>query len=131
MKPLHYVIVIFTVLIGIGFSIVLIPGRSEIALMNFKGSNFDEARIDYEKRVAAGDLSASVVNPLAELYLQYGRTSDAISLLEKYVQANPNDVQAKERLAKYYEHSQRPNDYRTALEQLAAKSPTEPKLREL
>jgi Tfp pilus assembly protein PilF len=131
MRPIHYIVVFTTVILGIVLSIFLIPGNSELALINFKSNNFDQARADYEKRLASGDLSASVVNPLAELYLQYGRTSDAIALFEKYVAANPSDVDAKERLAKYYAASQRPHDYLQTLEELTAKSPTEARLREL
>jgi Tfp pilus assembly protein PilF len=131
MKRFHYIIVILIVILGIGVSFLLIPRSSELALINFKDSNFEEARADYEKRLATGDLSSSVVNPLAELYLQYGRTSDAIALLERYVQANPSEIEAKERLAKYYQFAQRPHDYRQALEQLTAQHPTEARLREL
>jgi predicted Zn-dependent protease len=131
MKRLHYIVVIFTILLGVAASFVLIPRRGELALINFKESRFEEARADYEKRVAAGDLSASVVNPLSELYLQFGMTDEAISLLEKYMQANPSDPDARERLAKYYDLAQRRHDYRTTLEQLVVQEPTEARLREL
>jgi predicted Zn-dependent protease len=131
MNRFHYAIVVVTVLLGIGISFILIPGAAEIALINFKDNNFEAARLSYEKRLAAGDLSPSVVNPLAELYLQYGRTADAIALLERYVQANPADVEARERLGKYYAFGQRPHDYLSTLEQLTAREPSEKNLREL
>ena len=131
MKRLHYIVVLFTILLGVGLSILLIPRGAELALINFKGRRFEEARTDYEKRIAAGDLSASVVNPLSELYLQFGRTDDAIALLEKYIQANPSDPDARERLAKYYEFGQRRSDYLQTLEQLAVQQPTKERYREL
>jgi Flp pilus assembly protein TadD len=131
MKPLHYIIVLFTVICGLGISFLLIPRGAELALMNFKDNRFDEARADYEKRVAAGDLSAAVVNPLSELYLQYGKTEEAIALHEKFVQANPEDKTARQRLATYYQYAQRPHDYLKTLEQLAMQEPSEARLREL
>ena len=85
----------------------------------------------YEAQLAAGDLSTSVVMPLCQLYLQYGRVDAAVALMERFVRQNPGDVQAHHELAKYYQYALRPDEYLDALERLARLEPSEETLRQL
>jgi predicted Zn-dependent protease len=131
MRPLHYFIAGFLVIVGFGLSLMLIPRESELALIYFRDKEFDSARQVYEKRLAEGDFSAAVVMPLTQLYLHYGEVGPAINLMERYVAKNPNDTQAQLRLGKFYQYGQQPYDYQLNLEKIVRTAPTEPALREL
>src|SRR5437867_4240041 len=98
MKTVHYIVVIAVVLSGLGVSVLLFPRSSEIALLRFKDKDFESALKAYELRIAAGELNASVVMPLTQLYLQYGEVDSAIDLMERYLRKHPADQTAKQML---------------------------------
>ena len=79
----------------------------------------------------AGDRSVSVVIPLTQLYLQFGDVEKAVQLMESFVDENPNDVAALKRLGKFFQYAERPHDYLTILERIAALEPGEAYFREL
>ena len=131
MKTIHYIVVFIIVACGLGVSVLLLPSSAEIALIRFKDKDFESARKSYESRLAAGDLSAAVVMPLSQLYLQYGEVNSAIQVMERYLAGHPADINAKQLLGKYYQFAQRPYEYQLNLETVVNENPTEDGLREL
>jgi cellulose synthase operon protein C len=116
---------------GLAASVPLIPSDREIAFLSFKDQRYDSARAELERQLAEGDLSVTVVKPLAELYLQYADVDSAILLLERFVAEHPDDLAARRVLGTYYQFGQRPYDYLVNLEQVARRAPTTETLREL
>ena len=131
MKKIHYLAFAFLTLAGAVLSILLVPGKSELALIHFKDKEYEVARRSYEERFMAGDRSVSVVIPLTQLYLQFGDVEKAVQLMESFVDENPNDVAALKRLGKFFQYAERPHDYLTILERIAALEPGEAYFREL
>ena len=119
------------VLIGVGAGYLLIPKHKELALMQLKHNVFDKAKKNFEAQLAAGDTSVAVVGPLADLHLHFGEVEKAVTLMERSVAENPNDPEALRRLGKYYQYSQRPDDYLRNLEILRGVASSAEVLREL
>jgi hypothetical protein len=124
-------VAILVAVAGVAASVPLIPTGRELAFIRFKDQLYDSARAELERRLADGDLSVAVVRPLAELHLQYADVDSAILLLERFVAEHPDDLAARRMLGTYYQFGQRPYDYLRNLEQMAARSPTPARLREL
>lgn len=131
MRAIHYTVAAVVVLAGLTLGAFLVPRESEMALIKFKDRDYGAALAAYEKRLRTEALTPSVVMPLTQLYLQYGRVAEATELMERYLQVHPDDQEARERLGKYYQYGQRPAGYTENLEKLAAEHPTEQRLREL
>ena len=127
----HYLIFAVLVVVGLVGSLMLVTGGDELALIRLRDKDFDSALSDYEARLRAGDLSAAVVRPLCQLYLQYGNVGEAISLMERFVRANPSDALARAELGRYYQYDQRNTEYFETLEELARLDPAEDTLRRL
>ncbi|MFQ5849292.1 MAG: tetratricopeptide repeat protein [Candidatus Binatia bacterium] len=127
----HYVFFAAVVVIGLGAVFLLIPGERELAYLHLKDKVFGTARETYEQRFAAGDLSPSVVQPLVQLHLQYGDADKAIQVLERYLEKNPDGIDARLQLATLYQWAQRPGDYLRKLEEINRLQPSEQNLRRL
>src|SRR5713101_6712547 len=131
MTKIHYVFFVVLIVMGLGLSILLVPGKGELALIHFKDKEYEVARRSYEERLSSGNRSIDVVIPLTQLYLQFGEVEKAVQLMEEFVRDNPNDVGALQRLGKFFQYAERRQDYLKILERLAALDPTEDHLREL
>lgn len=133
MKFRHYVIFAGLLLAGSSGSLLLVAREPELALIDLRDKEYDRALQRYERRIAAGDFSVSVVMPLCQLYLQFGKTGTAITVLERFVHDNPSNLDALRQLARYYQMSQRTREYVGALERLVTLEPAPPEatLREL
>ena len=131
MRRRHYLIFAALVAMGLASSLMLVTRGEELALIRFRDKDFATALVEYEARMQAGDLSAAVVMPLCQLYLQYGNVEAAVALMERFVRANPNDVLARLELATYYQYAQRGTRYFETLEELARIEPSEDTLRRL
>lgn len=112
----QYIIIFFLVALAIAGSFMLIPGQQELALMAMKDKNFDAARSAYEKEVTSGSITLEVANNLSDLYLQKGEIKKAIEIMEKFVTANPNNLQGRIKLGRLYQFDQRTDDYTHNLE---------------
>lgn len=115
--------------VGLILGLLMVPRGDELLVMRVKGRNLAEAQrlIDGD-----GDISsrASVVAH-GDVHLQLGDVDAALSKLEMYVEAEPDDAEAWERLAAYYRQAQRLFDYVRALEELQRLRPTPEVAREL
>ena len=131
MRARHYIAFAVVVVLGLAGSLMVMANGSELALIRFRDREFDEALQQYEAQLRQGDLSAGVVMPLCQLYLQYGRVDAAVALMERFVATHPRDIQAHLELAKYYQYAQRSEDYVVLLEKVVRLSPSEDTLRRL
>ena len=129
MRRRHYVIFAALLAAGLAGSLLLVTRGDELALIHFRDKDFAAALGDYEARLQGGDISAAVVMPLCQLYLQYGQVEAALSLMERFVRANPRDPLARRELARYYQYAQRQTEYFETLEELARLEPAEDTLR--
>ncbi|SOD98675.1 tetratricopeptide repeat protein [Caenispirillum bisanense] len=127
----HLIAALLMVIAVMAGAFLLIPGERETALMYFRDKEFEQALDRYEAQVRSGNLSPTVIMPLANLYLQYGRVESAVALLERYVEEHPDDLTARRQLGVYYMYAQRPDDYLMNLEQMTRVDIGEDQLREL
>ena len=127
----HFVFVALFVIAGVATGFLLVPRDKELALMFFKDKDFEAALQVYEDQLAAGDWSINVVVPLTQLYLQYGDVDTAAGLMEKFVRRNPENIEARRLLGRYFQFAQRPADYLRNLEETIDISISETELREL
>lgn len=114
----HYLLIALLVLAALVAGYFLMPRQQEVALMQMKDKRFAEALANYESQLAQGNLSKEVVTRLAELYLQTGAVDKAIEVTEKYIAANPTDLDAREKVGVYYQYAQRQDDYLRNLEEI-------------
>lgn len=113
-----YIVIAILVVLGIILSVLLVPGSNELALMQFRDKRFEEARAAYEQRLSEGVLTVDVVSALTDLYLQYGDVEEAISVMQRFVEANPDNIEARKELGRLYQYAQRPDDYLRTLEEI-------------
>src|ERR1700722_17620233 len=95
---------------------LIAPSKKEIALMHLRDSDYDQALKLYGGLQSKGDDSIGVVVPLVNLYIHYGDTNKAISLLETFTANHKRSVDGRRKLADLYKESQRLNDYCRELE---------------
>ena len=131
MKLRHCVVFVGLLVMGLAGGLALVPRASELALIDLRDKEFDRALQRYEQRLAEGDLSVSVVIPLCQLYLQFGKVESAVALMERFVRENPSNLDARRQLARYYQQSQRTDDYIRTLEHIVSADPSKAILREL
>jgi tetratricopeptide (TPR) repeat protein len=131
MKPLHYLLLAAIMAAGLAGSILLIPTDSDLSLMYFRGHQYENARPLYEKRLAAGDRSADVVMPLAELYVQSGEVGRAVNLLQQFGTAAGDRLDLFQRVATFQKYGQQMQEYLYTLEAINRIGSSEDALREL
>jgi len=131
MKIRHIAGISLLILFTLGASYVLVPNRNELALMNLKDKKFEAARELYLEQLANDDMSISVVIPLTDLHLQNSNVDAAVDLMERFVNRNPGNIQARRRLGKLYQYAERSEDYVANLEKIVLLRASEEDLREL
>ena len=127
----QYLITVLVVVLVITFSFLLIPRKAELGLIYKKGRQFDLAKFELKKQASKGDLSISVTIPLMELYLHFGEIAQAVDLIERFVEENPQDISIRDMLGNLYKDGMIPQKYISNLEKSAVLEPTEKRLREL
>ncbi len=130
MNKAHFIVLLVLVL-GLLGGYLAYPRPPELALMHYKNQQYTAARAEYESLLEKGDASANVVLPLSDLYLIYGEMGKAVELMETFVEYNPDNMEARLRLSKYYQQTQRPHDYLGSLEKRTEVQPSEQALRNL
>lgn len=73
----------------------LILTPETVALMYLDSKMYEEAMRRYEKMLAAGNHSGNVIIPLAKLYARNGEVKKAIGLLVRYINKNPDLLNAE------------------------------------
>jgi len=119
------------VILAVAIGITLIPSDEELALIRFRNKEYDKAFNRYLEMWNSGDRSIDVVIPLANLYLTHGEVDRAVEVMEEFVQAHPDNLEARIQLGTYYQYAQRSGDYVHNLEVISELKPTEERLREL
>src|SRR5215469_6011393 len=94
----YYIVIAILVISAIAVSIILMPKSQEIALMEMKDKHFEEARKDYQKQLAEGNLTPEVVNNLTDLYLQIGAVDKAIEVMQQYIALHPDNLAARQKI---------------------------------
>ena len=113
-----YLVIILLFVLAAGLSLMLVPNAREIALMQFRDKEFDKARVTYEQNLENGQLSVEVVKALTDLHLQSGDVEKAITVMRRFVAANPDNLEARHEIGKLYQFAQRPDDYLANLEEI-------------
>lgn len=105
------ILLIIVTLICVGISVMLIPKKKDIAFLKLKSHDIEGARTALDEQLAQGDASVSVVASRTELALHDGDINTAVSVMENFVTANPEDAGAWRRLATYYRFNQQQLKY--------------------
>ncbi len=111
--------------------LLVAPSMKEMALMELSSSNSEQSLETYAKLHSKGDTSVNVLAPLINLHLHYGNDEQAIALLEDFMRENPQNVEARKRLAALYKVAQRLRAYCAALEEIETRAPSSEELRKL
>lgn len=127
----YYIAVVLIVGVGLLLAYLLLPREQELAFMQMQNQDFAAAREAYESQLAAENLTSGVIVPLAAIYEHFGNIEGAASLFERYVAKHPDNVDAWQRLARYYEDAQNFAGRRRALEEIDRRAPTAVNLRTL
>ncbi len=118
---LNLILLAVVVFLGVGLSLLLIPSKKDVALLQLRSDKVDLARDTLQERLDAGDTSVVVVASLADIALHDGDIEKAIRVMETYLVRRPKDVGAKRKLAEFYRFAQRQDDFvRTLAEVVAA-----------
>ena len=125
------IVPILMVVAALALGYVLLPREQELAFMQFKAGQLEEAQAHYEERLRSGDLSVSTVNSLVSVYAAGGEMDRAVGLFEDFADRHAKDLEVQRRLGRLYGDAMRPSDYRRNLETLYGLSPDEATLREL
>jgi tetratricopeptide (TPR) repeat protein len=126
------IVALVLVAVGVGVSLYLIPNSGDIAVMQAHDvQNVDLGAVDVEGEYNAGRRSFPIISGLADKRVNEGNRPAAITLLEEYVTANPNDVQGRKKLAEQYQLAGDNAKYNEQLEAIANAEPTEANLRVL
>ncbi len=124
MKKVRFIILtcIFVVA-AFFFSRYLVPSNDEIALTTYKDKEFEKAlgdyKTQYERTQAPGStekLTIGTASNLADVYLQYAQIDNAVEVMERFVELNPDNIEARVKLLELYDLAQRPDDATEQLE---------------
>ncbi|MBM3570166.1 MAG: tetratricopeptide repeat protein, partial [Alphaproteobacteria bacterium] len=129
--PANFLLVALLVVGAVGVSLGLVPDARELAFMQYRAQNIEEAEKQLSAQVEAGVLDAAVVNPLIDVYVNVGKVDAAIRLLETYTASAPDDVSALGKLASLFRFAQRTGHFLAAFEALTESAPTRERLRDL
>lgn len=132
MKKIRYILLAAVfVLVAIIVSKFLIPTPREEALISYKDKEYEKAKELFQAEYDKGKLNIETVMHLIGVHLQYAEIEDAVKVMERFVEANPNHLDAHIELGNLYKYAQRPEDYLRNLEKVNALSSTEEYRRKL
>lgn len=103
---MNLILLTVVILLGVGLSIMLIPSKKDVALLQLRSNNIEQARGTLNEQLAAGDSSVAVVASLAEIALHDGNIEEAVRVMQTYTARRPKDYGAKRKLADFYRFAQ-------------------------
>lgn len=116
-------------------SLLIVPNTRERAVMHLRDREFDEARIDFEKRLEESGPLLETVVPLARLYAQDGDLSRAIAILKDLIEQNrqapAEAASARRLLGVYLRWAGREEERRANLAEIVRLDPKPAEMREL
>lgn len=127
----HYWILASVIIIALGLSTTLLPRDDELRVIHAKGGQFERAVQEFEIDAAKGSLEVSVVVPLTELYVHLGEIDKAVSLMQRFVDKNPDNISARKILGKMYQDAMMPDEYQASQEEINRRQGSEGQLRRL
>src|SRR6185503_8477784 len=95
-------LIFVTMLMAIAAGAFIAPSHKEVALMQMRDANFEEAYKLYNNLHDQGDNSIGIVAPLVDLYIHYGDTNKAVRLLEHFVSKHKRSIDVRKKLANLY-----------------------------
>lgn len=105
---------------GVGASLFLIPEESNIQQMQVRDDALRSATfVDYEQKYVSGERTKETVLGYAEQLISLDRASAALPVLNEYLQSNPNDVEARRKLARVHQFTGNTEAYVQELQWLA------------
>jgi tetratricopeptide (TPR) repeat protein len=110
---------------------LLVPRGDELLLIHARNHELDRAATTLLERPAAGVPTVSSVVAHSELFLTQGRIGEALSDLEAFVTAHPDDLAAWTRLARLYGDAYRLRDQVRATGEMYRLDPTPANARRL
>jgi tetratricopeptide (TPR) repeat protein len=115
---------------GLGVSILVLPSKQDLVASGERDqAQVDIGNVDVESEYAQGRRSYAVISALVDKRLAEGNRPAAITLLEDFVKANPQDVAGHKRLAEQYQLAGDGPKYNAELEAIAAAEPNEANLK--
>ncbi|MEO5332392.1 MAG: tetratricopeptide repeat protein [Magnetococcus sp. YQC-5] len=127
----YHLTLILLLALGLWAGYALLPNDQQLALMYLKSKEFEKAQGYLERLLEAGDLSIPVVVPLSQIYLSYGDVDRTVQLMDRFVRANPNNIQARQKLGTYLQYAMRTGEYLSNLEALSRLDHSETNLQNL
>jgi predicted Zn-dependent protease len=128
----YILVALVLVVIGVGASFLLIPNEQDVAIMQARDvQTIDLGNIDLDAEYAQGRRTWPVINGLVDKRLEGGDRPGAITLLEEYVTANPQDMNGHRRIAEQYQLAGNQAKYQEHLTIVATAEPTEATLTQL
>jgi hypothetical protein len=124
-KSVFFILAAAFVAVAVFGSLYLIPNKQEMALTSYKDKEYGEALKIYEEEFKQGRVTLDTATHLVGVYLQYAEIEKAITVMEAYVERNPNDLDARRELGRLYQYGQREDDYIRNLEKINAISSSE------
>jgi len=112
-------------LIGLIVGYLSIPTNYDTGMLYYSTGMYSKAKkflIEYQHE--SDDNSLRVILPLSKIYFKDGQTDKAVSLLQNFLSKNPESLEAKVLLGKFYKGLQRPMDYTENLSTLASIHPS-------
>ncbi|HIJ82762.1 MAG TPA: hypothetical protein HPQ00_00985 [Magnetococcales bacterium] len=130
MKSDLFILALLT-LLGLAAGVVILPSHDELALMHMSAGRFEQARRHMDDSLAEAPATVHTLLPMLELRFQRGDVEGAIAALEQFVAANPDILESRTLLGRYYRVAQRPMDELRNLEQIRNRHPSLKVLEEL
>ncbi len=126
----YIIVAVILVVLGVGVSFLLIPSEGEISQLQARdATQVDLGNVDIEAEYAQGRRGFVIINALVDKRINEGNRPGAITILEEYVAANPNDINGRKRMAEQYQLAGDYVKYNQQLEAIAAAEPTEANLK--
>lgn len=121
----YLIVIAILLVVGVGASFYLIPTEQQVGQMRQKddavrGSGYT----DYKAEFAKGDRSPQTLIGATTDLIKEGRAAEVLPLLEAHVQTNPDDLDARKKLAEIYQATGRDADYLREIEYVAQKDPS-------
>ena len=131
MKAACHARFLLLILAGLAAGYALIPGGSEMAFVHYANREYDQAREEYRRVPAGGQVAAPQLLSLVELSLQVGDLRSAADGMDRLVREHPCDLAIRREAGEILRYRHRLDDYVVNLEAICELQPTEQELRDL
>lgn len=121
----HVLLTLLLIVAAIAVGVAIVPGEREQWTMLQRDNRNEEALAILDTRYRAGHRDADTLLQLYKLLMSFAEVSRASEVIEQFVAARPEDVQAVARLAKHYADTENVAGEEKALRRLFELSPSQ------